>query len=259
MLKLFKKDYSKVIEQIHDEFNIAGEKDLKEAKALIAKLHGNNEGKVSSLKSFGFINTKEVTESEVVRQKRVENEKVAKAFEYFHINFPSYKFITRGMAMSICKKYNLVLGDSVQYTGFVPDKNVKQIEAFFKEENELNRIYFTHNRYSFGNADISKEEYDAYCKSEKEKKMRYAAANIPYPHDQSYENYGKRKSDLLIAAPLKDMNEKDYTLKGRLFVKDIPDPVVMTSVKKYGVELLCIVTAWGDEASDEIVVNQAMN
>lgn len=259
MLKLLKKDYSKVIEQIHDEFNIAGEKALKEAKALIAKLHGNNESKVSSLKSMGFMNTKEVIESEVVRQKRVENEKVAKAFEYYHINFPSYKFITRGMAISICKKYNLVLGDSIQYTGFVPDKNVKKIELFFKEENELNRTYFTSNRYIFGNTDISKEAYDAHYKSEKEKQMRYTVVNMPYPHDRSDENYGKRKSDLLIAAPLKDMNTKGYTLKGRLFVKDIPDPVVMTSVKKYGVELLCIVTAWGDEASDEIVVNQAMN
>ena len=51
------------------------------------------------------------------------------------------------------------------------------------------------------------------------------------------------------------MDTTGMKLYGHLLRKHIPDPVVLQPVK--GGYL--IITAWGDEASDEIVVNQKMN
>ena len=63
-------------------------------------------------------------------------------------------------------------------------------------------------------------------------------------------------STLSICAPMKHMNvPSNYKLIGYKYVKEIEDPVVLCRVR--GGYL--IVTAWGDEASDEIVVNPVNN
>ena len=76
---------------------------------------------------------------------------------------------------------------------------------------------------------------------------------------ERYEYFNKSRTSLKIAAPLKDMKKEGYKLKGRIFTKEIPDPVVLAPIKYENVGLYCIVTAWGDEASDPIVVNETSN
>ena len=51
------------------------------------------------------------------------------------------------------------------------------------------------------------------------------------------------------------MDTKDHTLRGIHLVKHYPDPVVLQPVN----EGYLIVCAWGDEASDELVVNSINN
>lgn len=69
----------------------------------------------------------------------------------------------------------------------------------------------------------------------------------------------RNQKSLQICAPVKDMDmtkislEDEYKMKK--VYKDIPDPVVLQPVK--GGYL--ILTAWGDEASDPIVVNEINN
>ena len=58
-----------------------------------------------------------------------------------------------------------------------------------------------------------------------------------------------------ICAPLKDMEVKSNQKVKGYKIMDIPDPVVLQPVRG-GYLIVC---AWGDEASDEIVVNQQMN
>lgn len=253
-----KKQYPKVVEDIHNEFNVAGENLLKEAKEIIANIRIDNEGKVDALKSIGFVNTKEVIQTEKQRKEKSDKEEIANALEYFSQKYPKYKFITPKMADKICEKYNLVLGDISQFTGFVPRKNLTQIEDFFKTENELNVTYYERYLMSFSRSDIriSKEKY------EEELKHREEMGKLSSEISQMYRNHsyiGKRNNELKIAAPLKDMKSEGYSLKGRIFTKEVPDPVILAPVFYKETELLCIVTAWGDEASDEIVVNQINN
>ena len=70
------------------------------------------------------------------------------------------------------------------------------------------------------------------------------------------------KCPLEIAAPLEDFNMKGAELKdfkiSNIPIK-IPDPVVLKPVIFNNNKYYLIVTAWGKEASDEIVVNSKFN
>lgn len=73
-----------------------------------------------------------------------------------------------------------------------------------------------------------------------------------------YFNY--LKSPLEIAAPLKDFNMKDYELKDfKLSKIEIPDPVVLQPVLFKNKKFYLILSAWGQEASDESVINNKFN
>ena len=63
--------------------------------------------------------------------------------------------------------------------------------------------------------------------------------------------------NLQICAPVKDMDSTGLEVAEgyKLQKKHIPDPVVLQPVKNG----YLILTAWGDEASDELVVNQKFN
>lgn len=269
MLNLFKKSGSNkdVIEKIHNEFNLAGERLLKEAKEIIEKLQMGNVQKHDALKKHGFHAVKEVVETEAALSKKRENEKIAMVLEELNFKFPMYKFITNDMAMTICKKYNLVFGDVSQYTGFVPLKNLQQIDKFFETENELNVAYLETSNWSGRREFIYKEEHEK--NQERHNLMTRFNMSDPMEAQRRYQQIGlqqhhssnsyKTKASLKICAPLKDMKKDGYKLKGMVFEKEIPDPVVLSPIFYNGINLFCIVTAWGDEASDEIVVNQAMN
>jgi len=250
------KSYPAVIQAIHNEFNLSGESLLKEAKDIISGMSVHNKQKSEDLKNLGFRNTKDVVQMDVLIQLKREKEKLANALEYFSVNYPEYKFITHDMAMSICKKYNLVLGEVSQYKGFVPKKNIDKIKKFFEEKNDLNTNFsISHSRLRYEKR-VTKKEYEQEKESQK-RRMELTTT----PSYGGYENYylDTNKKNLFIAAPLKDMETKGYKLKNRMFTREIPDPVVLCPVEYEGVKLYCIVTAWGDESSDEIVVNQQMN
>jgi hypothetical protein len=68
------------------------------------------------------------------------------------------------------------------------------------------------------------------------------------------------KCPLEIVAPLIDFNMTDSEIKDFKISKiEIPDPIVLKPVYFNNQKHYLIVTAWGLEASDEIVVNQKMN
>lgn len=53
---------------------------------------------------------------------------------------------------------------------------------------------------------------------------------------------------------MRGMSIKNFKLE-----KEIPDPIVLMPVFCYGRKNYLVVTAWGEEASDDLVVNQKMN
>lgn len=253
------------IEQIHREFNTAGETLLNEAKLLIADRQKSAE-KAERLKAAGFKQANEVKANEGF----FFSKELIDLIQYYQQKYPFNKFITRDQVLAINKKYNLVAGPVEKYTGFVPDKNLKQIEAFKIDKNDVAEDTYKVNLSRF-NADgkndrvaakfpdfvIPKSHFwvattSAYvCITPKE----YTTDNIV--SIDSYEiqdNHSK-----MICAPLKDMDVKGLKQKDSIFsmfkTVHVPDPVVLQPVR--GGYL--IVTAWGDEASDDIVVNSINN
>ena len=252
-------NYTEAIEKIHNEFNNAGDIALAAAKEIIANTKIENEEKANSLKQFGFHATKEVVLSDKAKEVKAKKQKLANALEYYSFKYPMYKFIPRHIADNICKKYSLVIGDVGQYTGFVPEKNVKQITKFFETENEINTFYYiSYGGWGMRPIQISKKEYDAHIESQGRIIIEYPPYLDGYAIGQQCYHHSQN-SPLKIAAPLKDMKTEGYKLSGNIFVKEIPDPVVLAPLNYEGEEIYCIVTAWGDEASDEMVVNEISN
>jgi hypothetical protein len=216
MKKLFKsmeteERYSDVITQVHTEFATAGEKLYQEALLIINSQKILNDEKVQRLINLGFTATKEVIEAETIIKNRKINEKIVKQVSYYRENYPFQKFITQDQVTIICKKYGLIQGSIDQYTGFVPEKNLKTMESF-----EL-------------------KERDA-------KKLSYNAG-----FDNQFQ----------IAAPQKDfkISDRQEVKNHKIVDKPVPDPVILAPV----VGGFLIVTAWGDEASDPLIVNEINN
>lgn len=248
-LDAVKTKYPQVVLDIHNEFFNAGERLLNEAKAIVANIHINNPEKIEKLNSFGFENTKESKDAAIKQLKKQEQEMLSQAIMYFSVRYPKNKVITDEVIKQICDKYSLVFGENSQYKGFVPEKNLNEIEDFFKRHEDERYVYgyYDFSRWGSGSSlfiKTSKAEF------ERQKKSGLISMNIIRRYNAS----------LKICAPLKDMETDGYELKGHILVKEIPDPIVLLPKKhENGQQLYIILTAWGDEASDPMVVNEKNN
>lgn len=269
-----KKAYPKEVLEIHKEFDTAGQKLLEEAQEIILKSESSTIDKAKRLISLGFKQTKEAAEGDRIIKQSAASKEVLKLVRHYRSRYPNNKFISDEQVKAICYKYNLVCGGVSRFKGFVPEKNLLQIEQFKLKEGDIfntnESIYFVTTHDS---------TYDWHLSDIKEQDIK-TRANVSYLKGSSHyvefmcptKNNGRGKivshfanPDLLseicglkICAPVKDMDlngltvEDGYKLKSEIHV---PDPVVLQPV--HGGYL--IVTAWGDEASDELVVNQNHN
>src|SRR5690348_10894743 len=104
-----KKNAEKVkatIAKIHNEFDSASEKLLKEAKEILSL--NTNTDKGDRLRSLGFSRALPVAESEKARKEKAEKKVIAERIEYYQQWYPQNKFITEAMVEQICNKYGLV-------------------------------------------------------------------------------------------------------------------------------------------------------
>lgn len=255
------KTTNEIIEEIHESFYTEVDRLLDEAKISLPVETEYQEliDKSAKLKALGFrsageVNTAtgEIARMDDLKRRNSEKEDLVEAINHFSMKYPQYKFITEESVKKICGKYNLIYGEVSKYIGTVPDKNIQQMEDF--KINKEDACYFTKitdwsslgasYRYSI----ISYKKYS-------DTRNKKDDIHLPYDGSIAY-----RKSPLEIAAPLKDFNTKGMELKDfKLSKIEIPDPVVLQPVYFKGVKHYLIVTAWGLEASDELVVNQRMN
>lgn len=272
--------YSQEVMQIHHEFETAAENLLISAKEVIKEAESKDTLKASRLESLGFKQAAQVTELNPLIQKAALSQEQLQLLSYYQANYPLNKFITEEQVKAICYKYNLVCGPVKRFKGFVPEKNLKEIEAFkLKKKDELGNIVVFYE----DSGKIEKFNPDRYIASNKNYVLntyiiKHAYAYVSSPRDRNYigdtSNYTKiintdlhfdrsfrdqyeNQVCLQICAPVKDMDISGLELvEGyKLQKKHIPDPVVLQPVKGG----FLILTAWGDEASDEMVVNQKLN
>lgn len=236
---IVKKQYSKDILEIHNEFEIASEKLLNEAMAIINSQPIVNESKIAILKSLGFNQVKEVKESNEILSKTQMSKEQIELVRYYQQNYPFNKFINEKQVKEICHKYNLVCGDVNRFMGFVPEKNMEEIVNFKLKSNDVLKIICSKKTFGSNIGEIFKDKGERYY-------------DFPNIYKLTEEN-----SPLQICAPIKDMDISGLELKEgyKLEKKFIPDPIVLQPVK--GGYL--ILTAWGDEASDPLVVNNNKN
>lgn len=262
--KMAAKTNKEIIEEIHESFYTEVDKLLSEAK-ISKSLDTDKQDlidKCNRLKALGFTNTKEVKEAELeikrLNQLKIENETkkgLIEAINYFSFKYPNYKFITEDSVKKICEKYSLVYGGIDRYIGTVPDKNLKHIEEFKIKDEDIACIYEKAYRGHWSmHKTVESLEYHNLKDLELHRKI----------HPNTYHDYHYsidfNRCPMEIAAPVKDFNMSQAEVKDFKISKiEIPDPVVLQPVVYSNQKYYLIVTAWGEEASDELVVNQKMN
>jgi len=279
MLKLFRKQkdtsaivadkrqtVNELIDEIHTTFYSEVDRLLAESK-IAKSLHTDKQDlidKCNRLKALGFTSTQEVKDAqkEIQRLSALESENKTKqalisAINYFSSKYPQYKFITEESVKTICSKYNLVYGSVDKYIGTVPDKNIQQMQQFKVDPNDecYQRIFrsrYNNPRWLWG------EPEDFHWATLKDKESYNSPSPLHMMSNESWQVFNICK--LEICAPEKDFDMTNMETKDfKLSKIEIPDPVVLKPVIYNGQRYYLIVTAWGKEAGDEIIVNANHN
>lgn len=265
------KKYPKAVLEIHNEFETAADRLLIEAKEILNEAAKQDISKVDRLKSLGFNQTEQVVKSKPIMEKAQLTKEKLQLLELYSVRYPNNKFITEEQVQQICLKYGLICGSVSKFKGFVPESNLKQIENFKLNAEDVG--LHTSNGFFLKNGEIKKrnsywhvyriDDTDTYKLHafQSENGIDFYARDdhnlFGLAHEGFFNKFTINKSNLQICAPLKDMDAKGMTIeKGyKMQPIHIPDPIVLQPVK--GGYL--ILTAWGDEASDELVVNANHN
>jgi hypothetical protein len=250
--------YSKTIQKIHKEYYEASDKLLAEANEIIS---GNNTEKAVRLEKVGFKKSREVESVAHVAM----NMKIASTIEYYKNKYPNNKFITVDQVEQINNKYNLICGPIGVYKGFVPDVKLKQIESFKIDRIDIKPDQVKILKWSFTHTDEDniKEFNKQYPDGIIPSNLFIGGSAAHYRHPvigrMFVKSWEEMKTEMMICAPLKDMDvdglKKVKSFFSRVTTREIPDPIVLQPVK----DGFLIVAAWGDEASDPIVVNEINN
>jgi hypothetical protein len=241
------KVYIPEVQVIHDEFN-------SEVDRLLAKAKIDREGsddldqrvsKLSELSSLGFTNTKGKEETERDVENVIEAKMLTKAIEYFSFTYPQYKFITEDSVKKICKKYSLIYASVGRYIGEVPDYNIKQMQEFkVKDEDKVYVLRQWIRQMGQAETFMSHDGYLNFNKTPDSNRIGDAVSAAKFQ----------------IAAPISDFNTVGMRVSDFKLEADAPlDPIVLQPVMYKMQQYYLIVTAWGPEASDPLVVNQKMN
>lgn len=242
-----------LIEEIHHSFYTEVDRLLENAKIQYPTESTKQEliDKVERLRKLGFTSTKEVkaVQSELTRIESAKynnkmNKELADTINYFSFKYPNYKFITENAVIGLCEKYNLIYGTIDKFIGHVPDKNLKQMEDF-----KIDPI------------DEAAIEVDSYSPWGTRGNMHYVHQQSIVRSKEAFDGTRINPAPLEICAPASDFDMNRMEVKGRRLVDkiEVPDPVVLQPVMYNNVKHYLIVTAWGIEAEDELVVNQKMN
>lgn len=239
------KSQEKLIAEIHNEFDTAQDRLLKEATELLDSLANTDklENVASRLIKAGFTNTPTVSKtSKLTREKTVAREQ-AELVQYYKQTYPFLKFLTEAELDRICEKYSLVFARSDRYIKEVPEKNLRDIEQAqeLKEDDMINRDQIRLER------------------ERREENMQYRSPEL-YMSDLYFLGNGRATTDrlgLFIAAPGSHFNLRGLvkTSKFGWGKPEVKDPIVFRYVRG-GIQVL---TKWGTEGEDPSLVVEKLN
>lgn len=287
------KKEQKLIKEIHDSF-YGSVNDLllyaqitKDSKAI----DENHLNEASKLRELGFVRAKKVKEIQLIKDENALNEQINRKKElikedvlYFSNKYSLYKLITAEQIDTIISKYSLCFASVNFYTGDVPMKNLLEIENFKVDEKD---VAYVNSSNKFSNNTISYDEYTRYLIRVKEEKARkiaftrieneidameqhYKAINALMINRRNivngdslseYEANPFQEKPFMIVAPEKDFSlpNTHHFINGKIEKIPIKDPIVLKEVLREKRSYYLIVTAWGLEASDDLVKNEKYN
>lgn len=264
------------VKEIHETFYTEVDRLLEQAnlKVVTKILDEPFKQRAKALSELGFSNHPHVNEyrEKEAKERALEYENGMKdvlieAIQYYTQKYPQYKFITFDSVGKICKKYGLIYAPVNYFIGEIPQKNLEHMINF--RIDPLDKAVLSRWRHIMNFMDFEKQidNPDRYTGT------TYEVDERDYTEVGVYGKVHTRNVEfapLIIAAPRKDFGDFPYGSSideetGALVIPQ--DPIVIQPVRriydmggwKYQFVGGLIVTAWGDEASDEAVVNQKMN
>lgn len=265
-------NYPEIVNVIHKEFNTVTERIVKEANEILTQVPISLIEKGKRLAKLGFHRTKEANDAYQLEEKSRITKEMAELVKYYQKHYPLNKFVDETSVKQICEKYGLVCGEISMFKGFVPEIKLTQIENFKLRQEDVpyavlvnsskNEVlsflcYDDINHSNYVDEEIKKKSYffvndnSGRLDDDSQRINHKFHPLIKMQHNICRVVHPEKYIGLKICAPIKDMEiPQGYQLQGHKIVHN-PDPVVLQPVN--GGYL--IVAAWGDEASDEIVVN----
>jgi hypothetical protein len=253
------------VEQIHADFYSAEQRLLDEAKAIIGRPVKDMKDRAERMRKLGFGSTETVRKNNDVEFEKAQANALVADIAYFHTHYPHNKFITEEEVKRLCGKYSLVLGGADRYIGDIPEKNLRELESFkLRKDDYLSKTSINFDLGSFTQRWLQEMSWGMRSSSDL---IGFGMGNREFVRESdTIESLSRSagasatseaKPYFEICAPASDFRTSGMVLSDgyKLEQAPVPDPIVLQPVR--GGYL--IVTAWGPEASDEIVVNQKMN
>jgi hypothetical protein len=245
--------YPKIIHDIHSEFESASDFLLQQAEMQLKESVMNNRNKAERLAALGFDGCKEVGELRLIQSNEAKAKYINETIAKYRQAYPLHKFITREVIDTICEKYSLVFAKSHLYKGFVPEKNISEIESFLGFAKPQYWIH-TSNYLGMTKKGNSKYEYSVIILNEDEA-LHQEIWNEATPEFHHRIEVNNSHPPMFICAPAKDLDTQGMEIENGKLVYEVTDPIILYPVS----EGYLIVTKWGDEASDPLLTNPIEN
>lgn len=226
--------------EIHAAINTTADAIVSEARDLLAQAANEDEATAVSLGDRGFGAAACVKEARALREKRAEAERVAGIAE----KYPMHRYISEDGVKSVCEKYGLILGEANKFIGDIPAKNAREITAFkYADGNNVFRVTYWRGNWDSSVIVEAKNAEDAITIA---KSKAWLGAD----------GHSAGPAPFSVVAPASMFDKRDAHLEGHKLVQNVKDPIVLAPLGGGG---YIIVTAWGEEAGDPLVVNPKKN
>ncbi len=278
MFKNLFKSEQQIVAEIHNEFDTAEDRLLQEANSLLTELNLQTESsmqaKAERLTSLGFVNSAPV--NWVKNNSLVKTKEQADLIRYYKQTYPFQKFLTESELERICEKYNLIFAPVSYYKKDVPDKNISEIEraSSLKMDDSAKNIITTKLDYNgvlnIGNTNakmkglpfiIKGQSFNSWIEADAYLRKHYSSKTngISYIVNKCTTTEEERQG-LFIAAPQSHFNLNGLKKSGKyaflnITITEVKDPIVFRYCRG-GIQVL---SKWGLEASDELLLNEIEN
>lgn len=254
-------------EQIYNDVYSAQELILQEAKRVLAipPVFDNAKAeRLRQLEKLGFKNFDEVKKLKEEREQQKKHSELNAMINYYRKVYPFHRFISQDSVQVIIKKYSLLLAKAGDYIAEIPEKNQQEIINFKVRRKDIRVPTEMEEGWS---RSFMPSYYDLYGDRSLINCFDAIRAQESGDPIQYYKDLEKKKrqdklayerellpgEDLLIIAPVKKLDTRDRLVKDGVLINK--DPIVLQPV----VLGYLIVSSWGLEASDPLVVNSINN